>query len=637
MGEEILENHLITGEAHRQNKENTIENDKSASIELNDLLDKTGCKLPVEEEGVTRGSWGRKAEFVCSCLGYAVGLGNLWRFPYLCYTNGGGAFLIPYFIMLIFVGMPVFFIELTLGQFASQGCIGVWKCCPLFKGLGYGMVVLSGMVAIYYNVIMCWSAFYFFASFSALPGLPWVGCNHDWNTPDCYDDRDINATLPSVNDTNATITSASEEYYSIYVLQQSSDISETGSIRWHLALCLVLTWSIAYFSLVRGVKSVGKVVYFTALFPYIVLFILFIRGVTLPGSYEGIRFYMEADFTILKNPRVWKDAAAQIFFSLSAANGGLHVVSSYNKFHNNVYLDAAIIPLLNCGTSVFAGFAIFSILGFMAHETGKKVSEVATSGAGLAFIAYPEALSRLPASPLWAVLFFIMLMTLGLGSLVVMVETVVTSLRDDFQILRKWEKNRKWVLPLGICLLFFCLGMPHITEAGLYWLLLQDSYAAGLSMVILGLVELLVITYIYGFKNLLDDVKIMVGERSKFFWYCVYITALVPMFIAPALILFVLIFYCVDYKPMTVGKYHYPAWADPGVAWMMTFASVSLIFVYMVYHLWQKETGTFMERLKNSIKPTKAWGPLLDANRKIAGHRYTKLRENNSNRDIYFL
>ncbi|XP_077984741.1 sodium- and chloride-dependent glycine transporter 1-like [Glandiceps talaboti] len=601
-----------SNESGEEQKVNGIERSKS-DIELIDSAN----DQDKENEPEQRPSWGRKAEFVLSCLGYAVGLGNLWRFPYLCYSNGGGAFLIPYFIMLIFVGMPVFFIELVLGQFSSQGCIAVWKCVPLFKGLGYGMVTLSSLVAIYYNVVMCWAVFYTFASFTAIPSLPWVGCGNDWNTANCFDNRDNVSTI-SPNATN--VTSASEEYFNIFVLNKSSGIDDINEIRWHLSLCLFVAWLLTFLAVVKSIKSVGKVVYFTATFPYVVLLILLIRGVTLPGSSEGIKFYMSADWEILKSARVWKDAAAQIFFSLSAANGGLHVVASYNKFHNNVYLDAAIIPLLNCGTSIFAGFAIFSILGFMAYETGQEVSEVVDSGIGLTFIAYPEALSRLPISPLWAILFFIMLITLGLGSLIVMVETVVTSLFDEFEILRTKLKSCRWVLPLAICIFFFALGLIHVSDAGIYWLALQDNYAAGISMLILGLAELLVVTYIYGFRTLLRDVRSMVGDRSQIYWTMMYITAFAPMFLAPFVLTFVLVYFIIDYTPMTLGSYEYPYWADPVVAWLMAMTASSAMVFYGIFHLIFKEEGSFVARLRNSVRPRKDWGPLLAEHRKEAGY-----------------
>ncbi|XP_013411244.1 sodium-dependent proline transporter-like [Lingula anatina] len=135
------------------------------------------------DENKERGNWGGKLDFILSCIGYAVGLGNVWRFPFLAYRSGGGAFLIPYAIMLFCAGLPLFFLELSFGQFASLGPITIWRINPFFKGLGFAMVIISGLVAVYYNVIIAWALFYLFASFTS--ELPWQTCDHEWNTPNC--------------------------------------------------------------------------------------------------------------------------------------------------------------------------------------------------------------------------------------------------------------------------------------------------------------------------------------------------------------------------------------------------------------------------------------------------------------------
>ncbi|KFM07159.1 Sodium- and chloride-dependent glycine transporter 2, partial [Nipponia nippon] len=275
-----------------------------------------------------RGNWSSKLDFILSMVGYAVGLGNVWRFPYLAFKNGGGAFLIPYLMMLALAGIPIFFLEVSLGQFASQGPVSVWKAIPALQGCGIAMLIISVLIAIYYNIILCYTLFYLFASF--VPVLPWASCNNPWNTPDC---KDKNKLLLG----NKTFVSGSEEYFKYFVLKISAGIEYPGEIRWPLALSLFLAWVIVYASLAKGIKSSGKVVYFTATFPYVVLIILLIRGVTLPGAGAGIWYFITPKWEKLIDAMVWKDAATQIFFSLSAAWGGLITLSSYNKFHNNCY------------------------------------------------------------------------------------------------------------------------------------------------------------------------------------------------------------------------------------------------------------------------------------------------------------
>nr|AAP94996.1 proline transporter PROT.16 [Manduca sexta] len=139
--------------------------------------------------GATQDRWGSQLEYLLSCLGYAVGIGNLWRFPYLCYRNGGGAFLIPYFLTLIICGIPLVYLETTLGQFASAGCISVFNINPLFKGAGYAVIVLNVIASIYFSAIMSYPILYIYHSMSS--PLPWQSCGNSWNTVNCTEETRV--------------------------------------------------------------------------------------------------------------------------------------------------------------------------------------------------------------------------------------------------------------------------------------------------------------------------------------------------------------------------------------------------------------------------------------------------------------
>ncbi|XP_056294547.1 sodium- and chloride-dependent neutral and basic amino acid transporter B(0+) [Pseudoliparis swirei] len=581
------------------------------------------------DENAERGNWASKKEYMLSTIGYAVGLGNIWRFPYLAYKNGGGAFLIPYFVMLVVAGIPLFFLESALGQFCSQGPINIWRSVPILQGVGVAMVMLTVIVSIYYNVIIAYSLYYMFASFQS--PLPWSSClsqadNNCSNTPIVYCNvSDVlvanwtqeNSTCPSSNMMTVPVQSPSEQYWDQVVLQRSSGLDETGPVVWHLALCLLLSSIIVAAALIRGIKSSGKVVYFTATFPYVVILILLIRGVTLEGARDGIEFYIgsQSNLTKLTEAQVWKDAATQTFYSLSIGWGGVMTLASYNNFHNNVFKDSFVVSLTNAGTSVLAGFAIFSILGHMAHIYKMPVGEVVKEGFGLAFIAYPDALSKLPISPLWSILFFFMLLTVGLDSQFAGIEVIITCLLDAYP---KIFKSKRALLTITTSIILYLLGLPCVTRAGIYWVTLIDQFAASWVLLCLALLEIIGVCYIYGGNRFIKDIEMMIGNKSFYFWLwwraCWF-------FLSPCIILVILIWSLMTFTPPSYGGVPFPVWGLT-LGWCITAFMLLWVPLIAVYNLMRSE-GSPWKRLKSLCSPAEEWHPYLDIHR---GERYSPER-----------
>ncbi|XP_013405391.1 sodium-dependent proline transporter isoform X3 [Lingula anatina] len=584
-----------------------------------------------EDPHKPRGNWGGRFDFLVSLLGYSVGLGNVWRFPYLAYQNGGGAFVIPFIIMLILVGIPLMFMEMAFGQYASLGPTAIFgKFCPLFHGLGFGMVIISGVVSLYYNVILAWTIFYIAATFTSV--LPWEHCDPQWATHECYSYADadncatfngsvyLNATCMFPNTTeefsylkelahNATKKTPAEDYFENYVLELSDGIDNVGPVKWQLLLCLLLAWLIVFACLSRGVQSFGKVAYFTALFPYVVLFILLIRGVTLPGSVDGIKFYLTPEWHRLGKAKVWVEAAVQIFFSLSPAWGGLIALASYNKFNNNCFKDALIVSIGNISTSIFAGIVIFAIVGYLAHELDQGVGDVVAQGAGLAFMVYPEVVTRLPISPLWSFLFFFMLLTLGLGSMFAISETCITGITDLFP---QWRR-RKWAVVLGFAIFGTIVGLPMTTKGGMYILQLMDTYAASWSVFIFASLESLLIGWVYGADRFCKDIEQMIGPRSRLFKL---IFKIFWCFLSPATLMFLLFFNWIQYKPIEYAGEPYPMWAD-ALGWMLSLTPVIVVVGMSVYKIFttHDEGKTFWQKIKFLSQPHASWGPANTKNR----------------------
>ncbi|KAM6092532.1 sodium- and chloride-dependent GABA transporter 2 isoform 11-T11 [Theristicus caerulescens] len=543
-----------------------------------------GMEKEKEEEDQTleRGQWNNKLEYVLSVAGEIIGLGNVWRFPYLCYKNGGGAFFIPYLIFLFTCGIPVFFLETALGQYTSQGGVTAWRrICPLFEGIGYASQVIVVLLNFYYIIVLAWALFYLFSSFTI--DLPWGSCDHEWNTGNCMELQKANSTL---NVTSENATSPVIEFWERRVLKISDGIQHLGSLRWELALCLLLAWIICYFCIWKGVKSTGKVVYFTATFPYLMLVVLLIRGVSLPGASQGILFYLYPDLSRLGDPQkthqlsvcactlsslyikaalsmmacfppgpavpkapagavplllgagklrrcqgpaedpqlcrhpVWMDAGTQIFFSYAICLGCLTALGSYNKYHNNCYRAWPGIHRLpsGCGHA-----ALLPALGMLLLPDGC----FAGTGQPVCLCGEPRHSS--------------------------------------------------------------CGHVPHHfpqeEPPG-------DPHPAGLRPFLSGRVG----DAHRGAERFYDNIEDMIGYRPwpiiKYCW----------LFITPAVCMATFLFSLIKYTPLTYNKkYVYPWWGDT-LGWLLALSSMVCIPLWIVYKL-STIKGSLRERLRQLTCP----------------------------------
>uniref|UniRef100_A0A6E8UYS1 Transporter n=1 Tax=Anopheles coluzzii TaxID=1518534 RepID=A0A6E8UYS1_ANOCL len=458
---------------------------------------------------------------------YAVGLGNVWRFPYLAQKNGGGAFLVPYFVMLLLQGLPIFYLELAIGQRLRKGAIGVWhEVSAYLGGIGISSAFVSYIVALYYNTIIAWCLIYLLHSFET--PLPWAECPKRLFKNFTYD-----------IEPECVVSSPTKYYWYRETLQVSPSVNEPEQINYTVALALITAWSLVYLCMVQGITESSKIVYITAIFPYVVLIIFFFRGITLKGASDGIAHLFTPRWESILEPVVWLEAGTQIFFSLGLAFGGLIAFSSYNPANNNCYRDALVVSVTNCSTSMFAGVVVFSVIGFKAtsiydscveersemirqnksHDLLpvcdlQKELENSASGTGLAFIIFTEAINQFPAAQLWAVLFFLMLFTLGIDSQFGTLEGVSTSLMD----MKLFPNVPKEMITGALCMSCCVLSLCFANGAGSYIFQLMDSFAGSYTLLIIAFFECIGVSYIYGLKRFADDIELMTGSRPSLYW-----------------------------------------------------------------------------------------------------------------------
>ncbi|XP_034097312.1 sodium-dependent nutrient amino acid transporter 1 isoform X1 [Drosophila albomicans] len=560
-----------------------------------------------------RDTWGKGVEFLMSCIAMSVGLGNVWRFPFTALDNGGGAFLIPYLIVLFLIGKPIYYLEMVIGQFSSRGSVKVFDLCPAMKGVGIGQVISISFVTTYYVGIMGITLCYFYDSFRT--PLPWSECRPDWGTH-CVASSQSNTSISSSLDFSPAwstpsssssspqeqqqLVASAELYFLKEVLREKDQIADgIGLPNWELVIGLFVSWTCVFLIIRRGVKSSGKASYFLALFPYVIMGVLLVRAVTLPGSLDGIYYFIKPNWEKILDPKVWYAAVTQCFYSLSVCFGNIIMYSSFNKFGHNVHRDATIVTALDTATSLLAGFTIFGILGHLAHEIGTEdIGKVVKGGAGLAFISYPDAIAKFKQLPqIFSVLFFLMLFVLGIGSNIAMTSCTVTAIRDRFPNFKQWQCS------LLIAVVSFLIGLMYITPGGQYMLTLVDFFGASMIALVLGIAELYTIGWIYGTDRLCKDIEFMLGRKVGLYWRLCW-----GVF-TPLIMTVILIYFYATYEPLTYNNQYYPAWAY-GVGWCITAFGIVQLPIWMIVAIIREPGSTLGEKVRGAFRPKKNWGPM---------------------------
>ena len=501
---------------------------------------------------LTRDRWTGRVPFIFAAIGSAIGLGNVWRFPYITYEYGGGTFLIPYIIGLFVLGIPWMMMEFGMGRFFQRSAPGVFESIgKKWEWLGWWPVWVAFLIVTYYTVIIAWSLHYAISSATVAWGIGEAGA------------------------------AGAGDYFFGTVLQLSSGPGVLGAPVWSILGLLALVWVVLFFVMFKGARVIGRVSVWLVIIPWVLLAVLVIRGLTLPGAVDGLNYYLTPDFAVLGQGEVWFAAFSQIAFTLSLGMAGMFAYGSFIAKRADVTNNAFITSFSDAATAFFAGFAVFSTVGFIMQALNIPIGEVSAAGLGLAFVTFPVAVSMLPgANALIGVLFFLCLFFLGTTSAYFLAYGgVIAPLMDKFG-------SGRVKTTLIVCIVSFLVGILYTTSGGLYWLDMVDRAVSFYGLLITGALACLVIGWGFGtgklreYLNETSDIK--VGA-----WWDWLIKIVVP-----AGLLFVVIYggFMKDIAPE--GYEGYFNWSWP----IWTILGVTLVFSFVLQAVKTKGPKEVSER-----------------------------------------
>jgi len=484
-----------------------------------------------------RERWPGRATFIFAAIGSAIGLGNVWRFPYMTYEYGGGAFLIAWIIGLIVLGIPWMMMEFGMGRFFQRSAPGMFEGIgKKWEWLGWWPVFVAFLIVTYYTVIIAWSLHYAISSATMAWGI------------------------------GQAAAEGAGGYFFGSVLQLSDGPGILGTPVWSILGLLALIWVILFFIMFRGARVIGRVSTWMVCAFWVILVVLVVRGLTLPGAVEGLNYYLTPNFAILASVDVWYAALAQIAFTLSLGMAGMFAYGSFIAKKADVTNSAFITSFSNCATSFFAGFAVFSIVGFIMAAQNIPVGEVSASGLGLAFITYPAAISMMPgANAIIGVLFFLCLFFLGTTSAYFLAYGGVAS-----PIMDKFGISRVKATAI-VCAVAFAIGILFTTKGGLYWLDIVDRTMCFYGLLITGALACIVVGWGFGAKKLREHLNATSDFKVGAWW-----DWLIKV-VVPASLLFVVI-YGGFMKDIAAPYEGYPVWAA-SMIWVILVVTLGLSFV----------------------------------------------------------
>ncbi|MCU1419842.1 MAG: sodium-dependent transporter [Homoserinimonas sp.] len=482
-----------------------------------------------------REAFGSRNVFILSAIGSAVGLGNIWRFPYVAYEGGGGAFLIPYLCALLTAGIPLLFFDYAIGhRFRGSAPLAFRRLHRAAEPLGWWQVLICVVIAVYYAVIIAWAAMY-----------TWFSAELTWGK-------------------------GNEEDFFFTDFLQMADVAEVGvstTFVPQVGIPLLVVWVVVIAIMALGVRrGIGRVNMVLMPLLLVMFTILVVQSLFLPGAMDGLNAFFTPNWEALSDPGVWASAYGHIFFSLSVAFGIMVTYASYLKRKTDLTGSGLVVAFANSGFEILAGIGVFAALGFMAQAQGTDVAGVATSGIGLAFIAFPTIVSQAAGGTIIGVLFFGALVFAGVTSLISILEVIVAALQDKLG----WTRIRT-TLTVSIPLAIVSMALFSTTTA-LAVLDTTDAFINAFGIMAVAFISVIVVAWLL---HKLPTLQAHLNERSSFrigLLWKILIAGLAPIVLG-------YLFVSELIAKMSDPYSGYPTWFLGVFGWGMVIALVILAIV----------------------------------------------------------
>ncbi|XP_045296536.1 orphan sodium- and chloride-dependent neurotransmitter transporter NTT5-like isoform X5 [Leopardus geoffroyi] len=519
----------------------------------------------------------KRTEDILTQVAFSIGLGSIWRFPYLCQRNGGGSFILMYFFMLLSFGIPLLYMEMIMGHWLRVDNIRVWKqLVPWLGGIGYASILVCILMSLYNSVIITWSLSYLANSFGN--SLPWNQC-------------------PLVKTTNVTdlscLRTVSHQYFWYHTTLSASGHIEEGvdALVLHLTLGIFAAWFLLFLTMITGLKISMQILIFSVFLLYIILLCFLIRSLFLEGAVASLRRMVTTELSSWASLDLWRQAGGHVVYSLGLGLGT--TINFSSKAGGNSYIQvASLVALVNLVTSLLLTSIIFIVLEFWATTSGhtcveKSVSKLISlikkgvlpqdakppedilllpaldyldwisnlpqylqypvirfspscsimtqkdkfmEGPGLAFAAFSQAISLFPGASLWAILFFLALVIMGLSTLISILEGIVCPLQTSFSLFRRYPK----LLSVLICLGGFLGSLVFTSHAGSYIMSLFDDCLVPLTLIVIVAFQNVALAWIYGARRFREEMFSKLGRLLwsffTFLWRYVTLPGLLALF-----------------------------------------------------------------------------------------------------------